>query len=244
MAERDSSYPFDLRFILRRFLALFADMIICNSQNGRLYWLSKNAAAHKIHVIPNMVVPQRGHLSDSIKGKPIVVYAGRLEAQKNVIVLAKAYCQLSTAYPDGRFFMIGDGSLRQEIEDIFMKAGIHENVSVLPFQKHIIHYFSAADVFVNVSLHEGLPNTVLENILLENKIVVSDIPEHRDIMGPEHPFYINDFTDFDKVTLGIKKAIESTENMDYMHFARNRLKLMQPQIIADSYYELFVQLGG
>jgi len=242
MAERDSYYPFDPRYILRNVLGVHADMIICNSQKGASYWIEKKASQKKLRVISNIVLVNEGCLIDSIQGEPVILYAGRLEKQKNVIAVTAAFISLANIFPKGKFVLVGDGSLSADIRSMIECAGCADRVIVTPFQKNIFDYYYSADVFVSISLHEGMPNTILENIALGRTVVVSAIDEHKEILGETYPYYVANLDSVSEIVGVVKSALASEMNSGIYSFANAKVESMFPKNVVNDYVRLFKEV--
>lgn len=97
MAERNSWYPADPRFWIRNVVGARADMIVSNSAKGDQYWAERNVPASRRRVIGNVLPDEWFAPRGDRVIKPSVCYAGRLEEQKNVSLLTKAFAHLSLA---------------------------------------------------------------------------------------------------------------------------------------------------
>ncbi|MFK3975017.1 glycosyltransferase [Shewanella vesiculosa] len=204
MAERDSHYPFNWRYQLRFFLALLTDVVIANSKSGQKYWAKNFLFRNKeVMVIPNiLIVPDDKGLVNF--GDKLVLYAGRYEKQKNVSVIYRAFKSLSEKYTDYNFMMVGSGTLYEE----FLNGERMTNFHILTHSSDIYSIYKKARVFVNVSSHEGTPNTVIENMHYGNTLVLSNIPEHLALVGDDYPFLVNDFNNEVAVENQIVRAME------------------------------------
>jgi glycosyltransferase involved in cell wall biosynthesis len=242
VAERNANFPDDFRFKLRAATGKSADMIVANSGPGKQYWLKKGVDEKKVKVIHNITLKTNPVATDDVKGKPSVLFAGRFEDQKNVLVLTEAFCKLAADYPEGRFYLIGEGSLKPGMEEIIQRHNKERQVLILPFKKNISSYFAAADVFVNISLFEGMPNTVIENVNLKKKIVVSNIKEHRDLLGEDYPFLVNNLNDADEVCLRIKDSLAIADNTVYLQKTRKIVEDMTPENITGQYKDAFLSI--
>jgi glycosyltransferase involved in cell wall biosynthesis len=243
LAERDSQYPPDPRYEIRRRVGLHADGIVCNSEAGVSYWLRNGAQAEIVNNIPNIAVRPGGNPIPTLRGRRTALYAGRLEPQKNVVTVARAFCLLGELRPENTFLVVGDGSERDLIASVIARSN-QPNVHLLPFSSTIGDYFATTDVFVNMSLHEGMPNTVIENVLHGNRIVASDIPEHRVLLGPEYPYYVQTLQQPDGAAKIIDAAMAAAPSLGELAFARRRVEAMSPSVITDAYHELFRELTG
>ena len=244
LAERNSKHVlwWDYRFIARTIFARFADAIISNSKGGQAYWKQRLVASRKLTVIPNILYHNKlnqTYNTNIISGSPVILFAGRLKMQKNVFVVTKAFCKLADTYKQGKFYIIGEGDLRNEIQDIINKNRNQEQVIVMPFQNNIAEYFVAADVFVNISFYEGLPNTVIENTVLNKKMVVSAITEHEDILGPDFPYYVKDINDVDLVCKTIEAAVADNDFVKHLEHAKKFISSLEPELITNKYKEMF-----
>lgn len=242
LAERDSAYPDDWRFRLRRSLGLKADLIIANSKKGVTYWLENGAPEGRVSYVPNIVaVDGKGGCSGrSVGTRKRVIFAGRMERQKNVLAIAEAFCRLSLEYTDVDFMLIGNGGLVEEVRSVVNDC---KNVIQLPFQKNIIDFYKEALVFVNVSLHEGMPNTVMENIALGNRVVVSKIDEHVALLGPGYKYYVSDLCCVDEIAQIVRDALQSHRVEDDYVFAKSVMAGMTGVGVSSKYMELFRQLA-
>ncbi|MCK1485644.1 glycosyltransferase [Bradyrhizobium sp. 193] len=237
MTERNSFYTPDPRFWLRRHLGRHADAIIANSPQGSEYW-RKAAARGPRFVIPN-IVP--GSPTTKIARTRSAIHIGRLEPQKNVVTVARAFCIVAARRPDLSFSFIGEGSLRRELDTIVRNAGLSDRVTFLGFKSDVSSHILRAGAVVSMSHHEGLPNVLLESIALNTPIVASDIPEHRDLLGPEYVHYVERRNDPEACAIAIEKALHAEDSASF-EFARSKIAGMRPEVIGDMYVNVFRNL--
>lgn len=244
LAERNSRYRhwWNFRFLLRVSVGRFADAIICNSTGGEIYWKKRLIPSKKIIVIPNILYTQKFNHQNGIPvitGDPVILFAGRLWYQKNVFVLTAAFCKLADKYKNGKFYIIGEGQLKEEVKKIITKYGKEQQVILMPYQSEIFKFFSAADVFVNISLYEGLPNTIIENTILNKKMVVSALPAHLHVLGPDFPYYVKNINDVDLVCRTIEAALGDNNFTSHLQHAKKFIEGLQPDTITNQYKKVF-----
>lgn len=75
--------------------------------------------------------------------------------------------------------MLGDGPLLFGMQRKYAK---NKNVLFVGKVANVAEYLSAADCFVSASDSEGLPNAVLEALACGVPVILSDIPQHREIL--------------------------------------------------------------
>jgi len=242
MTERDSYYPNEFRYKLRSFVGKRADLIVANSSKGKDYWVEKGVNESKTRVVTNILQELETNHYKKESSSPTVLYAGRLEPQKNILNITQFFISLSEIYPDGKFIIIGDGSLQGKIEDLIVNNNKSGCIELLPFQKEISKYFCNTDVFVNISKHEGMPNTVIENIQLGNSVVVSNIPEHTDLLGTDYPYLQNSLEDKDEFIRLVEDALKNRlNNTKILSFAKKKLKKMTAKSVTKEYKLIFNQ---
>lgn len=95
-------------------------------------------------------------------GKTLVLFSGRLVARKGVEYLLEAWRDLSSAFPDARLLLLGDGPLKEALEEMSQRLGIGATARFLGRVDNVPEHLRAADLFVLSSLQEGMPNSLLE----------------------------------------------------------------------------------
>lgn len=97
---------------------------------------------------------------------PNLVAVGRLENQKGFDLLLDAMAVVCRSCPSARLTILGEGSLRAQLEDQRDALGLKHSVCLPGFQENPFPYYQWADLFVLISKYEGLPNAMLEAIAL------------------------------------------------------------------------------
>lgn len=96
----------------------------------------------------------------------VIGTVGRMESVKDQTTLARAFVQLvQDSGAEGarlRLVMIGDGSLRPEVERILGEAGLLGQAWLPGGRDDVAALMRGFDVFVLPSLNEGISNTILE----------------------------------------------------------------------------------
>jgi len=118
---------------------------------------------------------------DGWKKEKIVVFASRLVLVKNPDTVAKAYLKLAPKYKDWKFYLIGKGEC---LFDNMGEKQIPSNVryiSKLMSQGDFHKLLSKSAIYVNSSLSEGLPLSIVEAAALGCILVMSDIKHNMEV---------------------------------------------------------------
>ena len=164
---------------VERWLARSADAVIALTPRTREMLSTDGIDRERVHVIPSGVEPARfaGTSADPLPRlpRPRIAFVGRLEPEKDVATLLRAAARLDRA---AHVLVVGDGSLRSELDALARRLGIAERV-------HITGYLPASelpavlqhvDVLVHPARIEELGTAVVEAMFAGVPVVVSDCP--------------------------------------------------------------------
>ncbi|MCU7999954.1 glycosyltransferase [Shewanella sp. SM95] len=161
----------------------FADKIIALSEEIKVDLVCSFHLSKEISVIPNPIgfdKMKKAIMSplkhDALNDNTILklVTVARLYPQKNHLFMVNALAQYININPNVKWFLVGNGPLKEEIKERVESLGISDNVVFLGFQENPLATVNACDVFVLPSLYEGFSNALLEAAALNKKILVSD----------------------------------------------------------------------
>ncbi|HEX8149325.1 MAG TPA: glycosyltransferase [Pyrinomonadaceae bacterium] len=182
-------YATGLRHRLRLSLARMADAVVSNSAGGDAYW-RKASGAPPLHLIPNAIPfdeiaagagAARATGLGFGPGVKVVLYAGRMDAGKNVEGVLAALARVAEEVPLVGV-MCGDGPSRPRLERMARELGLARRVVFKGYVDNLWELMRGADAFVSLSRFEGCPNVVLEAMACGCPLVVSDIPAHRELL--------------------------------------------------------------
>jgi glycosyltransferase involved in cell wall biosynthesis len=107
---------------------------------------------------------------------PLVLFAGRLMAQKGVDDLMLALDVLHNVRPGVKTLIVGGGPLRSVLEETAHAYRLDDAVKFLGHRDDVPRLLAASDVLVLPSLYEGLPNVVLEAMRFRKPVVATSAP--------------------------------------------------------------------
>ncbi len=149
----------------------------------------------KITVIPNGIDTDNefnpdlfNHLEERKKlgikvDELAIFFIGRLSEEKNpnVFIEAAQICSKRNKKNKLKFFIVGDGSMRKEVEDLIIKNK-SASITYLGYQTDVAKYLSAADIFVLPSSIEGFPLSLLEAMAMNVVPIASDVGAVSDVL--------------------------------------------------------------
>ena len=201
-SERNADYPISFRDrLLKRVTASQMDCCIANSYAGArynrtLYGLPES----RYRVVRNGVDVQRFRPADPEKiratrreldlpeDRPIVGMFASFKAQKNHIGLLNAAKILAETLPDVVYALVGDelevgqrdtASYTAQLRSAVDSSPQRDQIRFLGKRDDVERVYPCCDLTVLPSLHEGLPNVVLESMACGVPVVATDVSDNK-----------------------------------------------------------------
>ena len=111
----------------------------------------------------------------------VIGAVGRLEVQKRFDLLLEALATLRDSHPRLRLVVVGDGSLRSDLEAQAGRLGLADRCEWLGHRLDVADLHHAFDLFVQSSEYEGTSNAVLEAMAMTTPIVATDVGGTREV---------------------------------------------------------------
>lgn len=108
-------------------------------------------------------------------GEKIITLVGRLSRPKTPEVFAEAAATVLARHPKTRFLLVGDGALRERVQQFIADRGLGDSVLMLGLRLDSAEIVAASDIVVHSSTHEGMPKTVLEGMAAGKPVVATSV---------------------------------------------------------------------
>jgi len=172
---------------LRKSFMNLADALVFYTESARDEWKQAGISPNKMFVAYNALDTEesaliRSEISESdvtefvkvhgLENKKIIVYTGRLLVRKRPDLIVDAMVRIITRVPEAHVIIIGDGVMREEIQNRIADAKLNEHISLVGAlfdEKKIAYYLmaskiavmpAAAGLFVQHVFDYGLPIVV------------------------------------------------------------------------------------
>jgi len=117
------------------------------------------------------------------ENEKVFIAIGRLFEAKDYPNLLQAFTQVAQQHKDVKLWIVGDGPLRSNLENLASELGIAKNVLFLGMRHDIAELLNGADVFVLSSAWEGFGLVVAEAMAAEKIVVATDSGGVKEVVG-------------------------------------------------------------
>jgi glycosyltransferase involved in cell wall biosynthesis len=175
--------------VLERVVAHGADLVFCVSGD-----LEKRMRAAGARQVERAVIPAPGQapgdpgMLAGVRGRPVVLGAGRLAAQKGFATLLAAAGSWRDLDPVPKVVIAGEGPLDAELRRQAAADGV--DASFLGRRDDVPALLAACDVFVLPSQWEGQPLVLQEALRAGAAIVASRAGGIPELAGPEAAYLV------------------------------------------------------
>lgn len=168
-----------------------ADYLFMCSERAGIDRYGRNAALdqNRAFLVPNAIDIKAYRFDKTIRNNKrkefgiedtdyVVGHIGRFVEVKNHAFLLNVFVAILNKCPMAKLLLVGDGELRQSIEEKIRVYGLEEKAIITGDRSDVNELLSAMDVMVFPSKYEGLPVTLVEAQCNGLPCIISDnIPE-------------------------------------------------------------------
>lgn len=130
--------------------------------------------------------------------KKLFTTLGRLDFNKNQILLLKAAKELKRQRNDFMIYLLGDGEEREKLEQYIAENDLAENVKILGFVENPYPYIKNSIATVLTSLSEGFSLALVESAVLDTPVISANVGVAKELVENYH---CGDLIDYDEKML-------------------------------------------
>ena len=172
--------------VLRLFSKKYAtDYFACTEHAGEYQFGKKAVERGKVKIITNAIEIKKFRFDPGARKRLrkefgfndsdyVIGNIGRMIPQKNQLFLIDAFAEFRKQEPRAKLLLIGDGELREEIDQKIVMLGLEDFVHIEKYRNDVSKCYSAMDVFAFPSIYEGLGMVAVEAQIAGVKVVASE----------------------------------------------------------------------
>ena len=170
---------------IEKVLSLVTDKIISVSEIDRMRIIQWGIPASKVITINNGIdlrltndpvdVSSWKAMLGMDRQVPVVMQVGRLTYQKNPLSFVHGAAQVIDEMPNTQFLLVGEGPLKEDVENTISQLRIQGNVQCMGKQDNADKLIGIADVITLTSRWEGLPYVLLEAMAWSRPVVTTAV---------------------------------------------------------------------
>ena len=164
------------RFLRGAAMLLFpmADGVVLQSRRSADFF--SQSVRKRAVILPNSIHPAFMREVYAGEREKKIVAVGRVDANKNHMMIIKAFASLAERYPDYELVIYGEGELRSRLLEQVREMGLQDRVHLPGSISDVADAIYKASVFVLSSNSEGMPNTLMEAMALGIPSIATDCP--------------------------------------------------------------------
>jgi len=170
---------------------------------------------------------------------------GRMVPIKEFGLFLEVVAEVTRHVEEVYFSILGEGPLKEELARKVKELGLDEKVRLEEPRGDPLTYYTSLDLYLNTSLHEGLPLSILEAMACGKPVVapkVGGLPEI--ITHAEEGFLVESRSPKDFAEWCVKLIRNKELRTSMGHKALNKVtKSFRSGLMADSYYRLYQTLA-
>ena len=114
-----------------------------------------------------------------------------------------------------RFYALGEGKQREELEALVKELGCEDSVTFLGYQTNPYKYVSKCDLFVCASHAEGFSTAATEALIVGTPVCTVEVSGMKEMLGEDNEYGLVTENDEDALYQGMKKLLDDPELLEH-----------------------------
>lgn len=206
---------------LDRFMLRFFDRVITVSDVMREQLLDRGVKDDRLRVIPNALViddyrpdKSRQAFRQELGLSPntrLIANIGRLSPEKGQDIFLRAARQLLETNHDLCFVLIGIGPQQDYLQQLARQLGIASSVVFAGYRQDMQEIYNSLDLVVQSSCTEGMPNVILESLLMQVPVVATRVGGTEEVVQHGFSGLLIDANNLPQLVAGIADFLHSPQ---------------------------------
>jgi len=163
--------------------------------------------------------------SSLFPGKRIIFSAGRLAPEKGFDDLILAVKQLRSLRNDFAVVIAGEGKCETALKELVRREEIEDSIRFIGYVDPVDPYIAGCDIFVLPSRWEGMPNAVMEAMMLKAPIIATSVNGVNELMIANETGLVIPHSDVPALVTAIEKLLDNPDLCKkFVHAARCRIE--------------------
>lgn len=198
-----------------RFSLRFFNRVITVSELMRKQLIGYGIKDSKINVIQNALIideymPDRTDQSFRSElgldgNAKLIANIGRLSPEKGQEIFLHAAKELVSINRNLYFLLIGIGPQQAYLEALVNELGISGNVRFIGYRKDMNRIYNSLDLVVQSSSTEGMPNVILESLLMKVPVIATDVGGTSEVMQHNYSGLLIEPNNLDMLVTSVKQ---------------------------------------
>lgn len=141
-----------------------------------------------------------------------ILFASRLEADKNPMMFLEAAAKIAPSFPQTRFIIAGEGRQGSMIRQRISELGI-SNIIFKGFVAHLPNLMSSTSIFISLQKENNYPSqAVLEAMACGNAIIATDVGDTRLFINAQNGWLVK--TEIEDLANMMRHCLENPEETE------------------------------
>jgi glycosyltransferase involved in cell wall biosynthesis len=141
----------------------------------------------------------------------VMVATARLSKVKAPEILVRAFAEVIERGHPCKCILVGDGPLREQVQDQVRNLGLSEHAIFVGFQADVKPFLQAADLFVLTSWQEGMSLALLEALACALPCVVTNVGGNAEVISNSQDGFVVEPGEVSKIADAISYLVERPE---------------------------------
>jgi glycosyltransferase involved in cell wall biosynthesis len=226
------------------FINEFADFIITTGEGVRKNMIEHNRIKpEKIVSIPTGVDEELFNPSkydkneckkefNINKNKIAIGIIAVIRSVKRHDIFVKVARKLLEKYNNLEFYIAGEGPKKEEIKEMVKNLGLEKNIIFLGHVNNPAKFICALDIVVLTSENEGVPQSIIQALMMNKKVVATDVGSVKDLYK-DNNFRLAKVNDIDDIAAQIEYFLLNKINLETRDYMVNNFskKVMVDKIL-------------